>query len=66
MNEEKIVKRQLAKNRLFNILTFSVILIALGLMIYGEFKNSLYISADTELKKELNQGKRMIFAEKKV
>lgn len=65
MNEEKIVKSQLAKNRLFNILTFSIILIALGLMIYGEFKNSLYISADTELKKELNQGKRMILPEKK-
>ena len=60
MNEEKIVKRQLAKNTIFNILTFSIILIVLGLMIYSEFKSSLYISADTELRKELNQGKRMI------
>lgn len=60
MNEEKIVKRQLAKNTIFNILTFSIILIFLGLMIYSEFKSSLYISADTELRKELNQGKRMI------
>lgn len=70
MNEEKIVKRQLAKNTIFNILTFSIILIVLGLMIYSEFKSSLYISADTELRKELNQGKRMIpekkFEERKV
>lgn len=61
MNEEKIVKKQLTKNMIFNIIAFSIILVTLGLLIYTEFKSSLYISADSELRNELNQNKKMMF-----
>lgn len=61
MNEEKIVKKQLTKNMIFNIIAFSIILVTLGILIYTEFKSSLYISADSELKNELNQNKKMMF-----
>ena len=51
MSEEKTVKKQSAKNMLLNLLRFSIIFYVLGMSIYGQFKNSLYISADTELSK---------------
>ena len=51
MSEEKTVKKQLAKNMLLNLLRFSIIFYVLGMSIYGQFKNSLYMSADTELSK---------------
>ena len=61
MNEEKIVKKQLTKNMIFNLIAFSIILVTLGFLIYTEFKSSLYISADSELRNELNQNKKMMF-----
>ncbi len=61
MNEEKIVKKQLTKNMIFNIIAFSIILVTLGLLIYTEFKSSLYISADSELRNELNRNKKIMF-----
>ena len=51
MSEEKQVKKQLIKNMILNLVTFSIIFSILGLIIYGQFKNSLYISADSELEK---------------
>lgn len=61
MNEEKIVKKQLTKNMIFNIIAFSIILVTLGFLIYTEFKSSLYISADSELRNELNRNKKIMF-----
>ena len=49
MNEEEKVKKQLKKNMLLNLLTFSIIFYILGMSIYGQFTNSLYMSADAEL-----------------
>ena len=51
MSEEKQVKKQLLKNVLLNLVTFTIIFSILGIIIYGQFKNSLYISADSELEK---------------
>ena len=51
MSEEKQVKKQLIKNMLINLVTFSIIFTILGIIIYEQFKSSLYISADTELEK---------------
>ena len=49
MNEEKQVKKQLLKNMLLNLITFSIIFYILGAVIYAQFKNTLYNSADEEL-----------------
>ena len=51
MSEEKQVKKQLLKNMILNLVTFSIIFTILGIIIYGQFKRSLYISADSELEK---------------
>ena len=51
MSEEKQVKKQLLKNMLLNLVTFTIIFTILGIIIYGQFKSSLYLSADTELEK---------------
>ena len=49
MSEEKQVKKQLIKNMLLNLITFSIIFYILGAVIYAQFKNNLYNSADNEL-----------------
>ena len=54
MSEEKQVKKQLIKNMILNLITFSIIFTILGTIIYGQFKNSLYKSADEELTKSAN------------
>ena len=51
MSEEKQVKKQLIKNMILNLVTFSIIFTILGIIIYGQFKSSLYLSADSELEK---------------
>ena len=56
MSEEKQVKKQLLKNMLLNLVTFTIIFTILGIIIYGQFKNSLYISADSELQKTNTRG----------
>lgn len=53
MNEEKQVKRQLVKNMLLNLIAFSIIFYILGTAIYTQFNNSLYLSADEELKNSI-------------
>ena len=50
MNEERQVKKQLKKNMLFNLIAFSIIFYIFGTFVYSKFHNSLYISADSELK----------------
>lgn len=51
MNEEKKVKQQLIKNMILNLIAFSIIFYVLGSVIYGQFRNTVYISADSELVK---------------
>lgn len=51
MSEEKQVKKQLLKNVLLNLITFIIIFTALGIIIYGQFRSSLYLSADSELER---------------
>ena len=58
MNEEEKVKKQLSKNMLLNLITFSIIFYMLGSVIYGKFNNSLYMSADSELEKVMHQQKK--------
>ncbi len=56
MNEEEKVKKHLIKNMFLNLITFSIIFYVLGMIIYSQFNHSLYISADSELKKLISQG----------
>lgn len=58
MNEEKQVKKQLIKNMLLNLITFSIIFYILGMVIYTRFNDSLYISADNELNNYINRDER--------
>ena len=55
MKEQKIIKKQLIKNMLLNFVTFTIIFTVLGLIIYGQFTSSLYISADEELLDKKNK-----------
>ena len=69
MSEEKQVKRQLLKNVILNLITFAVIFTILGVIIYGQFKSSLYLSADSELERtnsirEFRMEREDRFAEK--
>lgn len=58
MSEQKIIKKQLIKNMMFNLIAFTIIFSVFGLVIYGQFSNSLYKSADEEL---LNSQNRLDF-----
>lgn len=49
MSEEKQVKKQLLKNMVLNLITFTILFYLLGLVIYTQFKENLYTSADSEL-----------------
>ena len=55
MSEEKQVKKQLLKNMFLNLITFIIIFSVLGIIIYSQFKNSLYLSADSELLQVTNR-----------
>ena len=58
MNEEEKVKKQLVKNMILNLITFSIIFYLLGIVIYTQFTNSLYMSADSELEKATYQNNK--------
>ena len=49
MKEEKVIKSQLRKNMIFNMVAFAIIFSVLGVIIYSQFRISLYKSADDEL-----------------
>lgn len=51
MNEEEKVKKQILKNVILNLITFSVVFYILCIFMYTQFNSSLYISADTALEK---------------
>lgn len=55
MNEEEKVKKQLIKNMILNLITFSIIFYILGIVIYSQFSNFIYNSADTELQNAITQ-----------
>ena len=44
-----MVKNQLRKNMMFNLIAFALIFSVLGIIIYSIFSSSLYSSADNEL-----------------
>ena len=58
MDEEGKVKKQLVKNIIINLITFSIIFYLFGTVIYSQFYNSLYISADSELETVINQANK--------
>lgn len=51
MSEEEKVKKQIIKNVILNLITFSIVFYILCIVIYTQFNRSLYISADTALEK---------------
>lgn len=55
MSEERKVKKQLIKNMILNLVTFSIIFYLLGIVIYSQFNNSLYLSADDELENQIKR-----------
>ena len=55
MNEEEQVKKQLIKNMILNLITFSIIFYILGMIIYSQFSNFVYNSADNELQNAIIQ-----------
>ena len=55
MNEEEQVKKQLIKNMILNLITFSIIFYILGMIIYSQFSNFVYNSADSELQNAITQ-----------
>ena len=55
MSEERKVKKQLIKNMLLNLVTFSIIFYILGMVIYSQFNKSLYLSADYELENQIRR-----------
>lgn len=65
MNEEDDIKKQLIKNMIWNLITFSVIFYLFGTVIYSQFNKSLYRSADSELEKVINHNEQKAFKDPK-
>ncbi len=55
MNEQKIINKQLIKNMLLNLITFTLIFSVLGIIIYIQVNNLLYNSSDQELLNNKNR-----------
>lgn len=68
MNEQKLVKKQLAKNMLYAFIVFAIILIIFDAIIYYQVSAYMYSSIDKELIRamELYQNKNVVSEVKKV
>lgn len=68
MNEQKLVKKQLAKNMLYAFIVFAIILIFFDAIIYHQVSTYMYKSIDKELIRamELYQNKNIVSEVKKV
>ena len=68
MNEQKLIKKQLAKNMLYAFIVFAIILIFFDAIIYHQVSTYMYKSIDKELVRamELYQNKNIISEVKKV
>lgn len=64
MNEEKLMKKQLLENMLYNLIAFTIIFTIFGAMIYSQVKFSVYSNVERELlgygNTEINIRKRSI------
>ena len=68
MNEQKLIKKQLAKNMLYAFVVFAIILIIFDAIIYHQVSTYMYKSIDKELIRamELYQNKNIVSEVKKV
>lgn len=68
MNEQKLIKKQLAKNMLYAFIVFAIILIIFDAIIYYQVSAYMYSSIDKELIRamELYQNKNVVSEVKKV
>ena len=68
MNEQKLIKKQLAKNMLYAFIVFAIILIIFDAIIYHQVSTYMYKSIDKELIRamELYQNKNIVSEVKKV
>ena len=68
MNEQKLIKKQLAKNMLYAFVVFAIILIFFDAIIYHQVSTYMYKSIDKELIRamELYQNKNIVSEVKKV
>ena len=68
MNEQKLIKKQLAKNMLYAFVVFAIILIFFDAIIYQQVSTYMYKSIDKELIRamELYQNKNIVSEVKKV
>ena len=62
MNEQKLIKKQLAKNMLYAFVVFAIILIFFDAIIYQQVSTYMYKSIDKELIRamELYQNKNIV------
>lgn len=51
MKEQQLVKKQLIKNMVYNLVSFTIIFTIFGAIIYNQLTSSLYQSVDSELTK---------------
>jgi len=49
MSEEKLIKKQLIKNMLYNLIAFTIIFTVFGIIIYNQVKTSIYSDAIKEM-----------------
>lgn len=56
MGEEKLIKKQLLKNMLLNFIAFTIIFSTLGIILYIQVENSIYVSSDEELLNTKNRS----------
>lgn len=68
MNEQKLIKKQLAKNMLYAFIVFAIILIIFDAIIYHQVSTYMYRSIDKELIRamELYQNQNIVSEVKKV
>ena len=68
MNEQKLIKKQLAKNMLYAFIVFAIILIIFDAIIYHQVSTYMYKSIDKELIRamELYQNQNIVSEVKKV
>ena len=68
MNEQKLIKKQLAKNMLYAFIVFAIILIFFDAIIYHQVSTYMYKSIDKELVRamELYQNKNYFYKSQRV
>ncbi|MCL2860054.1 MAG: HAMP domain-containing histidine kinase [Oscillospiraceae bacterium] len=60
MNEEKLINKQLIRNMIYNLIAFTAIFTAFGVIIYNQVRISVYSDAESELLRYQNTSANLI------